>query len=79
MALIWLVKQWHKCVLREGRVVVRIRGHRYLFDATRVDDPTLVASLESKIDGEMQKLRGKRHGRRGEHDGEIWLFRLEPR
>lgn len=79
MAIFWLVKRWHKDVSHDGRVVVRIRGHRYALQAIRVEAPAMIDSLKSEVNEEAQKLMGERLAPRADQDDEIWFFRLDPR
>lgn len=81
MALVWLLKQWHHDVVRDDRVVIRVRGKRYSLRAVRVEEGAEFEILKSKVDEAAQKLLGTRLAPREENggqDGEIWFFRLEP-
>ncbi|MFK7896133.1 MAG: hypothetical protein AB8G23_09875 [Myxococcota bacterium] len=83
MALVWLVKNWHESVQKDGRVVTRIRGKRYLFRATRVEAPHTIQTLKAATDSKAQTMLGSRLAPRAvspsEGEREIWFFRLDPR
>lgn len=69
-----LWKQWPQQALKDGRAMARILGKRYEFQAVRVEDPDVHASVTTLV-AQKYGLR-----REGPADPEkTWVFRLDPR
>ncbi len=79
MALVWRVKRWHEDALRDGRVVVRIRGKRYERQAVEVTDSRDLEVLRSAVEeGAVKFLSAPLEDIPPEPDA-ILFFRLDPR
>jgi hypothetical protein len=68
-----LWKQWPHQALKDGRAVARILGKRYEFQAVRVEDPNVHASVTTLV---AQKYGLRREGPAGPDN--TWVFRLDP-
>jgi hypothetical protein len=74
------VKHWHEDALRDGRVVLRIKGNRYERQAVRVTDPALLATLRSTIENAANQVFSPPGLLDVPADPEaIWFFRMDPR
>ena len=79
MALVWLVKRWHEQVLRDGRVVIRIRGNRYERQAVKVNEPHLLEALRGSVEERAVALLSSPLREASPDTDAIWFFRLDPR
>jgi len=79
MALVSLVKRWHEQVLRDGRVVIRIRGDRYERQAVRVNEPQLLEALRASVEERAVGLLSSPLREASPDTDAIWFFRLDPR
>ncbi len=79
MASVSLVKRWHEQVLRDGRVVIRIRGDRYERQAVRVNEPRLLEALRASVEERAVVLLSSPLSEASPDTDAIWFFRLDPR
>jgi hypothetical protein len=79
MALVWRVKRWHNDALRDGRVVVRIRGTRYERQAVRETDPHSLAALNVAVEERAKAFLSSPLKETPRDPNAIWHFRLDPR
>lgn len=80
LSAIYRVKHWHEDAVRDGRVVLRIKGNRYERQAVRVTDPALLATLRSVIEDAADKVFSPPGLMDVPADPEaIWFFRMDPR
>lgn len=81
LSAIYRVKRWHEDALRDGRVVLRIKGNRYERQAVRVTDPELLATLRSNLEAGAEKFfspSGLLKDVPADPEA-IWFFRMDPR
>ena len=62
-------KTWHRAALEDGRATLRIAGQRYPVTLTKVEDPTLVATVREVA---LSKYPAR-------PSGEVWLFAVTSR
>lgn len=80
LAAISSVKHWHQDALRDGRVVLRIKGNRYERQAVRVTDPATLATLRSILENAADQVFSPPGLLDVPVDPEaIWFFRMDPR
>ncbi len=79
MAVAWFLKRWHEDALRDGRVVIRIRGTRYACQATRVTDPNLLDVLRGELEQRAEGFLSAPLAQTPSDPDAIWFFRLDPR
>lgn len=81
MHLVYRFKRWHHDAVRNGDVVIRSDGKRYLRHAVRVTDPVLLAALRTRIEALARDWVAPAalgpEPTSGPRD--IWFFRLDPR
>lgn len=78
LRLIWVFKSWHEEALADGRVIVRVAGHRYERYAERVTDPDLLGQLRDHVSSAAGEYFGGLLPLETDPD-DIWFFRLEAR
>lgn len=79
MAIVWKVKRWHEDVLRDGRVVLRVRGKRFERHATLVEDREIRAELLARIESEAEAFLSAPLSDAPADPDAILFFRLDAR
>ena len=73
-------KRWHLDAMRDGSVVLRIDGKRYLRQAVRVTDPDLIAVLARIVEAAVAEVATQPLIEVQEDSPKgIWFFRMDPK
>ncbi|MEM7411764.1 MAG: hypothetical protein AAF430_16155 [Myxococcota bacterium] len=79
LGLVWRLKHWHEDALRDGRVVIRLAGKRFVRQAVRETDPDRLEALCIRSEAMAERFFQAPLADAAADPEAIWFFRLDPR